>query len=138
MENLKNKVREFLTEKWSLREIFTKIHTSFREILLKFHTQEENFSLKKTPKLGAHPRWRNNGSAPPPMVLNSHCKDRSLLLSQHSNKAIGVFWRYIQNKNESLSGSKICHESKSYLVTRPAFLSWQKTLADNFYKTNSH
>ena len=37
--NLKNEVREFLTEKWSLREIFTKIHTSFREILLKFHTQ---------------------------------------------------------------------------------------------------
>ena len=22
--------------------------------------------MKKTPKLGAHPRWRNNGSAPPP------------------------------------------------------------------------
>ena len=24
------------------------------------------FFLEKTPKLGAHPRWHNNGSAPPP------------------------------------------------------------------------
>ena len=38
-EQFKNKGKEFLMEKWSLREIFVKFHTSFREILLKFHAQ---------------------------------------------------------------------------------------------------
>ena len=38
-----------------------------------------------------------------------------LLLPQHGNKALVYNGRYIPNKNEELSGSKLCYESRSYL-----------------------
>ena len=77
----------FYKNSYLIQRNFTQISYPIRE-----------FFLEKTPKLGAHPRWRNNGSPPPSgivatvymlFVTVSEQKSKVRLISEFSYLALG-------------------------------------------------